>query len=180
MQEAFFLSRRSMRNESRLKQSGICGCYHCGSIFEVSEIQEWADDGGEDKTAICPKCGIDSVLDKDAVSPFTSAVLKHFSSMGGYVSMVVANEQPVAGLFLMAPALWMSSEEYSVQSYQPQCDCVEITHGVNDEIVPVDNSIRFVKEHKGTILHLVPDDHRLKESHNFLACQFKRFLESLL
>lgn len=82
MQEAFFLSRRSMCNESRLKQSGICGCYHCGSIFEVSEIQEWADDGGEDKTAICPKCGIDSVLDKDAVSPFTSAVLKHFSSMG--------------------------------------------------------------------------------------------------
>lgn len=97
------------------------------------------------------------------------------SSMGGYVSMVVANEQPVAGLFLMAPALYMSSEEYSVQSYQPQCDCVEITHGVNDEIVPVDNSIRFVKEHTGTTLHLVPDDHRLKESHNFLACQFKRF-----
>lgn len=102
------------------------------------------------------------------------------SSMGGYVSMVVANEQPVAGLFLMAPALWMSSEEYSVQSYQPLCDCVEITHGIQDEIVPVDNSIRFVKEHNGTILHLVPDDHRLKESHDFLACQFKRFLDGLL
>ena len=96
------------------------------------------------------------------------------SSMGGYVSMVVANEQPIAGLFLMAPALWMPSEEYRVL-----CDCVEITHGINDEIVPVENSIRFAHENANTILHLVPDDHRLKASHDFLACQFKRFLEDL-
>ena len=101
------------------------------------------------------------------------------SSMGGYVSMVVANEQPVAGLFLMAPALWMPSEEYSVQSYHPQCDCVEITHGMNDEIVPVENGIRFAHENTNTILHLVPDDHRLKASHDFLAYQFRRFLEEL-
>ena len=35
------------------------------------------------------------------------------SSMGGYVSTVVANNLPVAGLFLMAPALWMPAEEYT-------------------------------------------------------------------
>lgn len=101
------------------------------------------------------------------------------SSMGGYVSMVVTNELPVRGLFLMAPALWMPLKEYSVQSYQPLCDCVEITHGINDEIVPVENSIRFARENANTILHLVPDDHRLKTSHDFLAYQFKRFLEGL-
>jgi len=99
------------------------------------------------------------------------------SSMGGYVSMVVANELSVAGLCLMAPALWMPSEEYSVQFYQPLCDCVEITHGINDEIVLVENSIRFARENANTILHLVPDDHRLKATHDFHAYQFKRFLE---
>jgi len=31
-----------------------------------------------------------------------------------------------------------------------------------DETVPYEHSIRFVKEHNGTILHLVPDGHRLK------------------
>ena len=78
------------------------------------------------------------------------------SSMGGYVSTVVANNLPVAGLFLMAPALWMPAEEYTVQSYQPQTSKVEITH-----------------------LHLVPDDHRLKASLDFLACQFRRFIKEL-
>ena len=101
------------------------------------------------------------------------------SSMGGYVSMVVANELPVAGIFLMAPALWMPAEEYTVQSYTPKTQHIEITHGMFDETVPYENSIRFVKEHNGTILHLVPDDHRLKASHDFLACQFQRFLEEL-
>ena len=101
------------------------------------------------------------------------------SSMGGYVSTVVANNLPVAGLFLMAPALWMPAEEYTIQSYQPQTSKVEITHGINDEVVPHENSIRFAMEHKGTILHLVPDDHRLKASLDFLACQFRRFIKEL-
>ena len=101
------------------------------------------------------------------------------SSMGGYVSTVMANNLPVAGLFLMAPALWMLAEEYTVQTYQPQTSKVEITHGINDEVVPYENSIRFTREHEGTILHLVPDDHRLKASLDFLACQFRRFIEEL-
>ncbi|MBO4820889.1 MAG: hypothetical protein J5548_05430 [Prevotella sp.] len=101
------------------------------------------------------------------------------SSMGGYVSTVVANGLPIAGLFLMAPALWMLAEEYTVQSYQPQTSKVEIIHGINDEVVPCENSIRFTRGQKGTILHLVPDDHRLKASLDFLACQFRRFIDEL-
>ena len=101
------------------------------------------------------------------------------SSMGGYVSTLVANYQPIAGLFLMDPALWMLAEEYAVQSYLPQTSKVEITHGINDEVVPYENSIRFAREYKGTILHLVPDDHRLKASLDYLACQFRRFIEEL-
>ncbi len=101
------------------------------------------------------------------------------SSMGGYVSTVTANGLSVAGLFLMAPALWMPAEEYTVQSYQPQTSKIEITHGINDEVVPFENSIRFAMEHKGTILHLVPDDHRLKASLDFLAFQFRRMVEEL-
>ena len=101
------------------------------------------------------------------------------SSMGGYVSTVVANNLPVAGLFLMAPALWMPAEEYAIQSYQPLTSKVEITHGFNDDVVPCENSIRFAREHEGTVLHLVPDDHRLRASLDFLACQFRRFIEEL-
>ena len=91
----------------------------------------------------------------------------------------MANSLPVAGLFLMAPALWMLSEEYTVQSYHPQTSKVEIVHGINDDTVPYENSVRFAAEHKEAILHIVPDDHRLKASLDFLACQFRRFIEEL-
>ena len=98
------------------------------------------------------------------------------SSMGGYVSTVVANEMPTAGLFLMAPALWMPAEEYHVQTYQPRTNHIEIVHGIQDDVVPHENSIRFTREVPGTTLHLVQDDHRLKDSHAFIADMFKRFI----
>ena len=79
----------------------------------------------------------------------------------------------------MAPVLWMTAEDYSVQSYTPKTPHIEITHGMNDDTVPYENSIRFAKEHDGTILHLVPDDYRLKESHDFLAYQFQRLIEDI-
>lgn len=101
------------------------------------------------------------------------------SSMGGYVSTVIASEFSVAGLFLMAPALWMPTEEYTIQSYSPQTMNIEITHGFQDDIVPFEKSVRFATENTGTILHLVHDDHRLSASHNFLAYQFKRFIERM-
>ena len=98
------------------------------------------------------------------------------SSMGGYVSTVVANEMNVAGLFLMAPALWMPAEEYSVQTYHSKTTHIEIIHGLRDDVVPHENSIRFAREVSCTTLHLVQDDHRLKDSHEFLADMFKRFI----
>lgn len=47
----------------RERQEGIraskCGCFYCLAIFPGVEITQWIDEG---TTAICPKCGIDSVL----------------------------------------------------------------------------------------------------------------------
>ena len=106
----------------------------------------------------------------------SSHVILVGSSMGGYVSTVIASELPVAGLFLMAPALWMPAEEYTIQSYRPRTMNIEIIHGFQDDIVPFENSVKFATENTGTILHLVHDDHRLSASHDFLADQFKRFI----
>jgi hypothetical protein len=36
-----------------------CGCFHCGAKFSPAEIKEWWDKG---TCAVCPKCGIDSVI----------------------------------------------------------------------------------------------------------------------
>lgn len=39
--------------------SRICGCFYCKETFAPVTIKEWID-GGE--TALCPHCGIDSVI----------------------------------------------------------------------------------------------------------------------
>ena len=36
-----------------------CGCFHCLRTFESKDIKEWTDNN---ETALCPYCGIDSVL----------------------------------------------------------------------------------------------------------------------
>lgn len=46
-------------NRSTLKKSDVCGCFYCLEVFPAIEIQDWTDDGD---TALCPKCGIDSVI----------------------------------------------------------------------------------------------------------------------
>ena len=41
------------------RQNKKCGCFHCLATFPASEVTEWID---MTETAICPKCGVDSVL----------------------------------------------------------------------------------------------------------------------
>ena len=40
-----------------------CGCFNCARIFAAEEISWWED---EERTPICPFCGIDSVINKNA------------------------------------------------------------------------------------------------------------------
>ncbi len=42
-----------------MEQVGRCGWFFCLSLFEAAGIQDWTDDG---KTALCLRCGVDSVL----------------------------------------------------------------------------------------------------------------------
>jgi esterase/lipase len=80
------------------------------------------------------------------------------SSMGGHVSAAVSSHVPVRGMFLLAPAFFMRGYE----QYTPvPAECpIAIVHGWNDDIVPVENAIRFAREYKCE-LHVLDSDHRL-------------------
>lgn len=51
-----------------IERAGMCGCFYCGAIFPSHEIDTWCDDPDDGvsatagTTALCPRCGIDSVL----------------------------------------------------------------------------------------------------------------------
>lgn len=80
------------------------------------------------------------------------------SSMGGHVATAASAEQPVDGVFVLAPAYYMPGYE-ELTPPPPACP-LEIVHGWRDDVVPVENSIRFARE-AGAALHVVDGDHRL-------------------
>lgn len=54
--EAF---KRASRHRAEIESSERCGCFSCFRTFEPAAITRWIDG---DQTALCPKCGIDTVI----------------------------------------------------------------------------------------------------------------------
>ena len=75
--------RHSIRHREKVLASERCGCFYCCAIFQASEIEEWIDEWeGIGQTAMCPRCGIDSVLGSECGYPITGeflgAIKKHW------------------------------------------------------------------------------------------------------
>ena len=72
----------SNNHKPELEKDTICGCFYCEEIFSPSEITEWlihknkCDRRG---TAICPHCGIDSVIGESSGFPITKPFLHAMS-----------------------------------------------------------------------------------------------------
>jgi len=56
--EAYKIHCFSTSNRSLLMLANGCVCFYCKDRFLFEDIKEWIPD----YTAICPKCGIDSVV----------------------------------------------------------------------------------------------------------------------
>src|SRR5262245_20230069 len=54
----------SIDNRAEVEGSTLCGCFHCGAKLRPAEIIEWVDANreGEGQTALCPRCGVDSII----------------------------------------------------------------------------------------------------------------------
>lgn len=63
----------SCQHLDELLASDICGCFQCLEIFPPGRISEWIDHG---QTALCPRCGTDSLIGSAAGFPLTRAFLR--------------------------------------------------------------------------------------------------------
>jgi pimeloyl-ACP methyl ester carboxylesterase len=98
------------------------------------------------------------------------------SSLGGHVAAAAAPTLGPAGLFLMAPAFYMPGfEQYTPQVIPcPVC----IVHGWHDDIVPLENSLRWGREHRAA-LHILDSGHRLEDQIPAIAALLESFLATL-
>lgn len=107
---------------------------------------------------------------------FTPPLVLVGSSMGGHVAAAAASQLRPRRLFLLAPAFYMAGYE----QYTPQdVTCpTAIVHGWHDDIVPVENSIRWAREHRAA-LHILDSDHRLEDQIEAICRMLRDFLTAL-
>ena len=99
------------------------------------------------------------------------------SSMGGHVATAAAGKVGASGLFVLAPAYFMAG--YEDLTPPPPDMPICIVHGWHDDIVPVDNSIRYARS-CGATLHLLDGDHRLTANIEEINEYLRYFLETII
>lgn len=69
--------KHSSKHREAILASTACGCFYCCRTYSPARIDEWIDDG---QTALCPSCGIDSVIPDTAGFPLTPEFLAQMKS----------------------------------------------------------------------------------------------------
>ena len=64
----------SSNHEEALLKDGLCGCFYCAEIFDPKLITEWVNDTSG--TAVCPFCGVDSIIGQSSGYPITKEFLE--------------------------------------------------------------------------------------------------------
>ncbi|MDH3439513.1 MAG: alpha/beta hydrolase [Gammaproteobacteria bacterium] len=108
--------------------------------------------------------------------PLTQPLVLVGSSMGGHVATAAADTVNAVGLFVLAPAYYMDGYE-DLTPPAPKIP-ISIVHGWNDDIVPVENSIRYAGVCKAS-LHIVDGDHRLTANIDEICYYLTRFINDL-
>ena len=99
------------------------------------------------------------------------------SSMGGFVATAAAYDVKAIGLFVLAPAYFIQGFDHSlIKSIDIP---MEIVHGWNDNIVPVENSIRYAQSQHAK-LHILDGDHGLTDNIQEISNYFEIFIEQFL
>ena len=73
-------------HEKEIINSKQCACFHCLSFYPPDSIREWITESpdsrpGPGKTAICPVCGIDSVLPESSEYELNRELLEEMQDL---------------------------------------------------------------------------------------------------
>ncbi len=74
--------KHASKHRAEVEASGRCGCFFCFRTFPPSLIKTWTD---SDQTALCPSCGVDSVIGSESAHRLDDMFLRkmhqhHFGS----------------------------------------------------------------------------------------------------
>jgi len=78
-----YVHRYSSNNRGLLTASTLAGCFYCLATFPSAAVERWTyeDPQRPANTALCPRCGVDSVLPSPPVTltkKFLAGMHKHW------------------------------------------------------------------------------------------------------
>lgn len=121
-----------------------------------------------------PAARVDRLI--DVGKRFEGSLVLVGSSMGGHVAAAAAALLKPRGIFLLAPAFYMPG--FEAHTPQDVACPTAIVHGWRDDIVPVDNSVRWARQHRAA-LHILDSDHRLEDKIETVCALLREFLDEL-
>ncbi|TDJ45939.1 MAG: alpha/beta hydrolase [Gammaproteobacteria bacterium] len=153
------------------KESGPWGT-KIQALAEIARAKAWAVESLDYQGMDDPQERVDLLVDwcRQQAAPIVLAG----SSMGGHVTAAAANIVVPAGLFLMAPAFYVSGYE-QLPPEPPACP-LTIVHGWRDEIIPWQNSVRYGETCHATLV-LLDSDHRLTDVLDEVGHHFSLLLD---
>lgn len=67
--------RHCANHQREVEVSAVCACFYCCEVFSPSEIGDWLEELSG--TALCPRCGIDSVIGSASGYPVADKAFLH-------------------------------------------------------------------------------------------------------
>ena len=67
---------KATMNETMIESSNLCACFHCRNFFVPTQTKEWIEDIHNEKTALCPYCGSDSVVGDEMDYPLSEELIR--------------------------------------------------------------------------------------------------------
>jgi hypothetical protein len=75
------IHKKSSYHIDEIDASLVCGCFYCLRTCNPSDVNEWTDKG---ETALCPHCGIDSLLPEKYCEPSTLQEMRDYYFCRGF------------------------------------------------------------------------------------------------
>ena len=92
------LHRQCSGHRQALNQAERCGCFYCERTFQPSTIEVWVD---ADSTAVCPHCGIDSVVPESPQYRLTAELLHDMHTYWFERSVTIPSGPPLLQKFIL-------------------------------------------------------------------------------
>lgn len=146
----------SSNNYPELLNDGKCGCFYCLSIFDPKEVEEYIQENDNEHnygTAICPYCGIDSVISESSGYPITEAFLRKMYRRWFDSGSGIALSTPMGSVELLLDGEPVSFRNLSIEPNERLFPDVDATHRLTYD---------FVSDGKPHSLYLKIKDCKLK------------------